>query len=373
VLVSACRPPPHHAHARLLGWQASRIAASNSTRRTWSFISRSLSYAAMLSLVNQPHRNRRCSELCSVALIAWCLSMVEAKLAADSISLMRTNGAAEVNFTARRIWFLTPAKTGSRSLVEKLRKTQASCPGRLRWNLNGDHMITKPPPGFEGAIVLRSPLERFVSAYEFATERYTAQTQANASLLKALLANASLLKAAMGMRMSETMDLITMIGQTSPTAARMQRLVAANSSLNFARWLSRDAQHRAVWLSAPEPGVYHPSHITPLSIASPAACLFPCGMLCGFVPQAIYARHAKHVACLSRLDSDVQQILDIGRTGCVTPNVSEHVNAAAKPSTHGTHEAETAELQSHVMRLYAIDWQLWERWCETPQHGLLHV
>ena len=96
-------------------------------------------------------------------------------------------------------------------------------------------------------------------------------------------------------------------------------------------------------------------------------------MLCGFVPQAIYARHAKHVACLSRLDSDVQQILDIGRTGCVTPNVSKHLNAVAKPSTHGTHEAETAELQSHVMRLYAIDWQLWERWCETPQHGLLHV
>jgi len=366
VLVSACRPPPHHAHARLLGWQASRIAASNSTRRTWSFISRSLSYAAMLSLVNQPHRNRRCSELCSVALIAWCLSMVEAKLAADSISLMRTNGAAEVNFTARRIWFLTPAKTGSRSLVEKLRKTQASCPGRLRWNLNGDHMITKPPPGFEGAIVLRSPLERFVSAYENAAERYTAQMRfysanPNAAARRNLVAPKG-----------RPFDCRTIV-QTSPTAARMQRLVAANSSLNFARWLSRDAQHRAVWLSAPEPGVYHPSHITPLSIASPAACLFPCGMLCGFVPQAIYARHAKHVACLSRLDSDVQQILDIGRTGCVTPNVSEHVNAAAKPSTHGTHEAETAELQSHVMRLYAIDWQLWERWCETPQHGLLHV
>ena len=268
------------------------------------------------------------------------------------------------------LFFLRPAKTGTNSLKLKL-KTAENCSARV---CEGGHATVRPPDGFDGALVLRSPLERFVSAFHETHSAAAAGSSASCDYSKRFSNGTSYLScetwpsddkrwATTDPRFWAT---CSRIGLTTPTAGRLQRLVGSGSPLGFARWLRHNAADRAAWLSAPAPPslfLLNQSGRPIVTSTANASCMRSCGRLCGFVPQVFYQRNARYTACLSRFDGDVQRILDVAKTGCRTPNVGAvHVSADHSDGTHGA-AAESAELASHVMALYTPDWQLWERQC----------
>lgn len=270
---------------------------------------------------------------------------------------------------AGNVWFARPAKTGSSALHPKL-DALTGCRDGSRIVGSFSHMEVRPPAGLNGAIVLRSPLERFVSAWHMSQSFAAAgdascrtHTHSNGTVEfkcekwppddKRWAINSS--------HFWLQCDTIT---KTWPTAERLQRLVLSGSPLKFARLLRSDARDRMAWLAAPTPpfSVSTRPLLERPRVLSQAACLLSCGRLCGFVPQVVYARHANFTACLTRLDSDVDEILDAEQTGC-QHSIAPWRTVSADHSDGTRDAAESAELLSHVRALYAADWQLWERRC----------
>ena len=269
------------------------------------------------------------------------------------------------------LFFLRPAKTGSSSLRAKIAAAHGCSTDAMQ--ATSSHARTSPLAGYSGAVVLRSPLDRFVSAWHesatFGADRGCAPSTdvwpANASDFWSWLPTAY--------RLAPGCTTCKVFARTAPTESRLARLVGAGSPLGFARWLRRDANDRAAWISAPAHGVYSRRPGATPTVASPSACSISCGTLCGFVPQVAYAQHARYTACLPRLDADVQRILDAGGPGCRLPSVTNYQRVASNHSDGTQGAAEEKELRDHVTALYQADWDLWQERCEGTVSRIEHA
>ena len=154
------------------------------------------------------------------------------------------------------LFFLRPAKTSRLSLVPRRCRLL-----RLQFGRAAGHGVASralsPLAGRLRAVVLRSPLDRFVSAWH---ESATFRADRGCALLHRLLwpANASDFWSWLptAYRLAPGCTTCKVFARTAPTESRPARLVGAGSPLGFARWLRRDANDRAAWISAPAHGVY---------------------------------------------------------------------------------------------------------------------